>query len=305
MEEGEVLQLILHPGLTTAKAVSDTSGRGIGMEAVTGNLEKFRGALHIDSTKGIGTTFQLTFNLIGRDDLQLVKRCHPLAYFKQVIGEYLTSLAKENEFCIELAFDDRFEKGIFYGDLVKAIVCFASYLGSYACKGKLAVRLSLAKEFYIRCVCKVTEPVTDPRPLSQFISPLQLCKYFILKENGMLIEETDSLEIQIPCFFHSKGAPKLVIGYTQKVDQNLAKSTFKKIREVALELDVNVDFSADQEAVNMLIYPGLTNNHNKVILPHPGFTVSSSKKKIQQDMLRGIEQLVVLRNRKQKTEQTV
>lgn len=303
MDDEEVLQLIFHPGFTTAEDVSETSGRGIGMEAVMSNLERFRGAIHIDSKKGRGTTFQLSMQLIGRDDLQLVKRCYPLAYFKNVIVEYIDTIIKDNSFTIDVSFGDGFEKGIFYGDLVKAIICFSSYIGHYATKGHLKVNWSLVGDYYIKCsVCLKeanSEATINQNTVIQFFAPMQLCKYFILKDNGKITETDESFEIELPCYFHAKGAPNLVVGYTPKVETAQAKTTFRKIREVARELDVNVTFSGDKEKVNMLIYPSYTKSRNKILSPYPGFTVSSSRKMIQQDILKGIERLMTLRRRKQ------
>ncbi len=298
MSNSEILQLILHPGFSTAESVTDTSGRGIGMEAVTGNLEKFRGAIHIESHKGIGTNFHLSFQLIGRDDLQFAKRCYPLSYFKKVTRDYLETIIKDHQFDIEIDFEKGFEKGVYYGDLVKAIVCFSTYIGNYASKGKLLVQFSLAKDYYIRCSCKVAEPKQSRVIIPQFNSSLQLCNYLILKDNGVLIEKDSILDLQIPCYFHAKGAPHLIIGFTQKVDPKLAKTTFNKIKEVASELDVNVELSGDKDKVNMLIYPSISKNRKKLLLPYPGFTVNSSKKMIQHDMLGGIERLVTLKKRK-------
>jgi two-component system chemotaxis sensor kinase CheA len=55
----EVLALILLPGLSTAQAVTDLSGRGVGMDVVKTNLERLGGTLDIDSSPGRGTTFTL------------------------------------------------------------------------------------------------------------------------------------------------------------------------------------------------------------------------------------------------------
>ncbi|MBU2511061.1 Hpt domain-containing protein [bacterium] len=292
MEESDILQLILHPGFSTADKVSDTSGRGIGMEAVTANLERFRGAIHIDSRIGSGTTFQLSFQLIGRDDLQFIKQCYPLSYFQKAIKDYIDYMVKENDFCIEMNFEEGFEKGIFYGDLVKAVVCFSSFIGNYAGKGRLSIDWRLVTDSHINCSCKIVEPAAVSRSLIQFSAPLQLCRFFIHQDKGSIVEKEGILEIQIPGFFHSKGAPELFIGYSSKINQKQAKSTFKMIKSVAADLDVSVTFSGDKEKVNMLIYPSITKSCEKRVLPYPGITVSSSRKKIQQDLLKGMEQLV-------------
>lgn len=56
----DCLALILRPGFSTAERITDVSGRGVGMDAVTGSLcEKLGGTIHIDSQVGVGTTFTL------------------------------------------------------------------------------------------------------------------------------------------------------------------------------------------------------------------------------------------------------
>ncbi len=55
----EVLSLILLPGFSTARQVTDVSGRGVGMDVVKTNLDGLGGTLEIDSSAGRGTTFTL------------------------------------------------------------------------------------------------------------------------------------------------------------------------------------------------------------------------------------------------------
>jgi two-component system chemotaxis sensor kinase CheA len=55
----EIFRLILRPGLTTAEAVTDISGRGVGMDVVRRNLETLRGDIEIRSTPGRGSTFTM------------------------------------------------------------------------------------------------------------------------------------------------------------------------------------------------------------------------------------------------------
>ena len=55
MSRDEKLELIYEPGLSTAEAVTAISGRGVGMDVVRANIEKFGGALEIESLPGEGT----------------------------------------------------------------------------------------------------------------------------------------------------------------------------------------------------------------------------------------------------------
>jgi two-component system, chemotaxis family, sensor kinase CheA len=59
----EVQQLIFEPGLSTASAVTELSGRGVGMDVVRSNIEALRGRIEIASSEGSGTTFTLRLPL--------------------------------------------------------------------------------------------------------------------------------------------------------------------------------------------------------------------------------------------------
>ena len=63
LERREVLELIFAPGFSTAAAVTDLSGRGVGMDVVRRNIEKLRGKIEIDSSPGRGTTFTVSIPL--------------------------------------------------------------------------------------------------------------------------------------------------------------------------------------------------------------------------------------------------
>ena len=56
----ELLNLIFMPGFSTASAVTDISGRGVGMDVVRKELEKAGGSIEIRSEVGKGSTFTLT-----------------------------------------------------------------------------------------------------------------------------------------------------------------------------------------------------------------------------------------------------
>jgi two-component system, chemotaxis family, sensor kinase CheA len=59
MSEREALQLIFLPGFSTAKAVTNVSGRGVGMDVVRANVEKVGGSVEVESKVGVGTTLRL------------------------------------------------------------------------------------------------------------------------------------------------------------------------------------------------------------------------------------------------------
>ncbi|MBA3011041.1 MAG: chemotaxis protein CheA [Proteobacteria bacterium] len=63
MTDAQVYDFILHPGFSTAKEITDVSGRGVGMDVVKDGIEKFRGHLSIASKKGKGTKFTISLPL--------------------------------------------------------------------------------------------------------------------------------------------------------------------------------------------------------------------------------------------------
>lgn len=58
-----ILNLIFHPGFSTAEQVTNISGRGVGMDVVRTNIEKIGGFVDIHSEEGEGTTFKLRIPL--------------------------------------------------------------------------------------------------------------------------------------------------------------------------------------------------------------------------------------------------
>jgi two-component system chemotaxis sensor kinase CheA len=61
--ERELLQLIFLPGFSTAAAVTNVSGRGVGMDVVRTNVEKIGGKVEIESKPGKGTTLRMRIPL--------------------------------------------------------------------------------------------------------------------------------------------------------------------------------------------------------------------------------------------------
>ena len=57
LTENDVMQFILQTGFSTAKEVTQISGRGVGLDVVNNEVKQLGGSLHIDSTAGKGTRF--------------------------------------------------------------------------------------------------------------------------------------------------------------------------------------------------------------------------------------------------------
>lgn len=63
LTDSEVFGLIFEPGFSTAKKVSDVSGRGVGLDVVKKNIQSLRGKVDISSEPGKGSTFSIRLPL--------------------------------------------------------------------------------------------------------------------------------------------------------------------------------------------------------------------------------------------------
>ena len=74
LSPAEAYQLIFAAGFSTAQAVTDISGRGVGMDVVRRNVESLRGRIHIESEVNQGSTFtiELPLTLAIIDGIQIV-----------------------------------------------------------------------------------------------------------------------------------------------------------------------------------------------------------------------------------------
>ncbi|MDD3310821.1 chemotaxis protein CheA [Pseudodesulfovibrio sp.] len=97
MSEKELLKLIFEPGFSTAKTVTNVSGRGVGMDVVKRAIDSLRGSIDIDSKPGKGTTLtiRLPLTLAIIDGLQV----------KVEDGFYVIPLSLVEE-CVELSRKD-------------------------------------------------------------------------------------------------------------------------------------------------------------------------------------------------------
>jgi two-component system chemotaxis sensor kinase CheA len=63
LTEAQIQALIFAPGFSTAEAVTDLSGRGVGMDVVLRNVTSLGGAIQVESTPGHGTRVQMRLPL--------------------------------------------------------------------------------------------------------------------------------------------------------------------------------------------------------------------------------------------------
>ncbi len=93
----ELFNLIFEPGFSTAKSVTNVSGRGVGMDVVKRAIDSLRGSIDIDSQEGKGTviTIRLPLTLAIIDGLQV----------RVEDGYYVIPLSLVEE-CVELTRQD-------------------------------------------------------------------------------------------------------------------------------------------------------------------------------------------------------
>lgn len=96
LTDSEINELVFKPGFSTADAVSDLSGRGVGMDVVRRNIESLGGHVSVRSEPGHGSTFSVSLPLtLAILDGQLV-RIHNETYIIPLIAIVETILADSN-----------------------------------------------------------------------------------------------------------------------------------------------------------------------------------------------------------------
>jgi len=55
----QAIDLLFHPGFSTAEKISDISGRGVGLDVVKRSIESLKGTIRVETTLGKGTRFEL------------------------------------------------------------------------------------------------------------------------------------------------------------------------------------------------------------------------------------------------------
>ncbi|MBE0488999.1 MAG: chemotaxis protein CheA [Halomonas sp.] len=105
MADDEVWQLIFAPGFSTAKEVTDVSGRGVGMDVVRRNIQGMGGHVQIMSRRGEGTTIRIVLPLtLAILDGMLIKVGQEV--FILPLSTVLESLQPAREDCYAMAGDD-------------------------------------------------------------------------------------------------------------------------------------------------------------------------------------------------------
>ena len=81
LDQDEIVNLIFRPGFSTAGAVSDISGRGVGLDVVMSNLHQCGGEVSVKTDPGHGSVFELHIPKLGSPVVEgLVIRCADTKY---------------------------------------------------------------------------------------------------------------------------------------------------------------------------------------------------------------------------------
>lgn len=168
MSDSDLCYLIFNAGFSTAKVVSDVSGRGVGMDVVRSHIEKLNGIVELHSVKNKGTkiTIKLPLTLailkgfivelqgrthsipmngvveifnIKKEDIQVVgnqkmvkirENTIPLCWSDEVLNYPEASLKKDNMIVMLLALADR-RLGLVVDNLIGNQEIVVKTLGSY------------------------------------------------------------------------------------------------------------------------------------------------------------------------------
>ncbi len=98
LSEKDLFALIFAPGFSTAKTVTNVSGRGVGMDVVKQAIDAFGGSIDISSRKGAGTTITLKLPLT----LAIIE-----GLLVRIAEEYFVLPVSSVEGCVELTRNDQ------------------------------------------------------------------------------------------------------------------------------------------------------------------------------------------------------
>ncbi|MDF2587653.1 MAG: chemotaxis protein CheA [Anaerocolumna sp.] len=101
MSDKEIFNMILLPGFSTKDTVTEFSGRGVGMDVVTKNIETIGGSLTVDSVDGKGTTITLkiplTLAIIDGMNIKVGNSCYtiPTTSIKESFRPTMNNIIKD------------------------------------------------------------------------------------------------------------------------------------------------------------------------------------------------------------------
>lgn len=80
LTERDLLEVLFHPGFSTASRKTELAGRGVGLDVVRANLTALNGEIDVDTQKGLGTRFTLKVPLTLIISQALFVRCGEMSF---------------------------------------------------------------------------------------------------------------------------------------------------------------------------------------------------------------------------------
>ena len=80
LTERDLLELLFHPGFSTAPRKTELAGRGVGLDVVRANITALNGEIDVDTQKGVGTRFTLKVPLTLIISQALFVRCGEMSF---------------------------------------------------------------------------------------------------------------------------------------------------------------------------------------------------------------------------------
>lgn len=94
LNDNQLRDLVFRPGFSTRSDVTDTSGRGVGLDAVRASVEALQGRIEVNSTQGQGTRFVMTLPVdLGSSPVLVVRALEQLVGLPMLAVE-ATQLAR-------------------------------------------------------------------------------------------------------------------------------------------------------------------------------------------------------------------
>jgi two-component system, chemotaxis family, sensor kinase CheA len=133
----ELTEMIFLPGFSTAKSLTEVSGRGVGMDVVRRKITELRGEVHVESEWGIGTSFTLklqqsiaiidtllfkvenTFFTVAISDINI---CLQIPFVEIEKRKHTRTIPFENQLIPFVDIRSCFDLGGCYGEITKAII---------------------------------------------------------------------------------------------------------------------------------------------------------------------------------------
>lgn len=173
LSEREIFDLVFLPGFSTAKQVSDISGRGVGLDVVKTNMEQIGGIIDLQSTLNKGTSFKFKLPLtLAIIPALIVKNLGDNYAIPQVNLVELVRLKGEQHNSIELIHDTPV----------------------YRLRGKLLPLVYLSRELKLDNECFTTASASAPTEKSISIVVLQADE----RHFGLVVDEVnDTQEIVV------------------------------------------------------------------------------------------------------------